>query len=141
MPAINDDGIVLGISLDLSKAFDIVNHKILQMKMHKYGIRGVALSWSESYLSEHKQYVLFSNHNSEPMHITCGVPQDWILGPLLFLLYVNDMSNVSSILFSIPFDDDSYVFVQGKNLDHIIDVMNDELCKLAEWMAIKNLVS
>ena len=139
MSAINEDEIVLGVFLDLSKAFDTVNHKILLMKMYKYGIRGVALSWFESYLSNRNQYVSFSNHNSESMLISCGVPQGSILGPLLFLLYVNDMPNVSSVLFTILFADDTNVFVQGKSLDHLIDVMNNELCKLSEWMAINKL--
>ena len=139
MSAINEDEIVLGVFLDLSKTFDTVNHKILLMKMYKYGIRGVALSWFESYLSNRNQYVSFSNYNSESMLISCGVPQGSILGPLLFLLYVNDMANVSSVLFTILFADDTNVFVQGKSLDHLIDVMNNELCKLSEWMAINKL--
>ena len=71
------------------------------------------------------------------MLITRGVPQWSILGPLLVLLFVNDMANVSSVLFTILFADDTNdVFVQGKSLDHLIDVMTDELCKLSEWMAI-----
>ena len=107
------------------------------MKIYKYGIRGVALSWFESYLSNRNQYVSFSNHNSESMLITRGVPQWSILSPLLVLLFVNDMANVSSVLFTILFADDTNdVFVQGKSLDHLIDVMTDELCKLSEWMAI-----
>ena len=83
---------------DLSKAFDTVNHKILSMKMYKCGIRGVALSWFERYLSNRNQYVSFSNHSSESMFISCGVPQGSMLGPLLFLLYANDTANVSYIL-------------------------------------------
>ena len=108
-----------------------VNHKILLMKMYKYGIRGVVLSWFERYLSDRKQYVSIYNHKSEPRHITRGVPHDSILGSLLFLLYVNGMSNVPSVLLTILFAGDTNLFVSGKNLDHLIDVMNDELCKVA----------
>ena len=111
MSAINEDEIVIGVFLDLSKTFDIVNHKILLMKMYEYGITGIALRWFESYLSNRKPYVSFSNHNSESMLITCGVPQGSLLGPLLFLLYVNDMANVSSVLFTILCADDTNVFV------------------------------
>ena len=139
MSAISEDEIVLGVFVDLSKAFDTVIHKILLMKMYKYSIRSIALSWFESYLSNRNQYVSFSNHNSKSMLISCGVPLGSILGPLLFILYVNDMANFSSFLFTILFADDTNVFVQGKGLDHIIDVMNDELCKLSEWVAINKL--
>ena len=75
MSAINVDEIVLGVFLDFSQAFDTVNHQILLMKMYKYGIKGIALSWFESYLSNGNQYVSFSNHNYESMLISCGVPQ------------------------------------------------------------------
>ena len=84
--AINENEILSGVLLDLTKAFDAVNHKILLMKMYKYGIRGVALSWLENYLSNRNRYVSFSYHNPESMLLTCGVPQGSIWGPFLFLL-------------------------------------------------------
>ena len=74
------------------------------------------------------------------MHITRGVPQESILDPILFLLYVNDVGNISSVVFIILFADDTNVFVLAKNLDHFIHVMNDEICKSAEWMSIRKLL-
>ena len=97
--------------LDLSKAFDTVNHDILLKKLHKYGIRGVVYDWFVSYLSERSQYVSFLNHNSLQLKISCGVPKGSILAPLLFSIYVNDLANVSSVFFTLLFADDTNVFI------------------------------
>ena len=134
--ALNNDEIVLGVYLDLSKAFDIVNHEILIIKLYKYGIRGIVLEWLKSYLSGRSQYVSYCNHDSSSMSVKCGVPQRSILGPLLFLLYVNDIYNVSSVLFTLLFADDTNVFVHGKNIVNLVRTMNEELCKLSDWMDV-----
>ena len=139
MSAFDEGDIVLGVFLDLSKAFDTVNHEILLMKLHKYGIRGLAYKWFSTYLSNRQQYVSFNGNDSQPQVIKCGVPQGSILGPLLFLLYVNDIANASSVLFMILFADDTNVFVQGKNINKMFNTMNGELQKLAEWMCINKL--
>jgi retron-type reverse transcriptase len=95
--AFNNSELIVGIFLDFKKAFDTIDHNILQQKLSKYGIRGVSLSWISSYLSNRKQCVTFNNFkNSKYLPITCGVPQGSILGPILFLLYVNDLPSVSS---------------------------------------------
>ena len=88
----------MGVFFDLSKAFDTVNHKILISKLEHYGIRGVCLDWLIDYLRNRKQSVLYNGNISHETDVTCGVPQGSVLGPLLFLIYVNDISNSSSII-------------------------------------------
>ena len=130
---------VLGVFLDFSKAFDTVDHNILIEKLHCYGIRGVALEWIKHYLCDRKQYVVYKNIKSFQGNIKCGVPQGSILGPLLFLIYVNDMANVSDILFPILFADDTSVFVSGKNLIEMTNKINIELKKIVVWLKVNKL--
>ena len=110
--AIDSKKISLGIFIDLSKAFDTINHNILIQKLSFYGIRGLSLEWFKSYLSDRSQFVYYNNAKSTVEKITCGVPQGSILGPLLFLLYVNDISNISKILHFILFADDTFISIR-----------------------------
>ena len=108
-----------GIFLDLKKAFDTVNHKILQDKLNHYGIRGLALDFFTSYLKKRQQFVFANGIQSDKMGITCGVPQGSTLGPVLFLLYINDLP-LSSNFFCNIFADDTALLISDtdpKNLE------------------------
>ena len=137
--ALDNGNHVLGVFLDFSKAFDTVDHRILLQKLQCYGIRGLALEWISNYLSNRKQFVVYDNCISEKHIIKCGVPQGSILGPLLFLLYINDIASISDKIFLLLFADDSNAFVSGKNLDETIDTMNMELNKLVTWLNVNKL--
>jgi len=137
--AIDNGEIVVGCFLDFKKAFDTVNHSILLDKLYKYGIRGIAHDWISDYLRDREQFVHFKGINSDRKYISCGVPQGSIMGPLLFLIYINDIANVSKILLPILFADDTNVFLSGKSVDETIQKMNDELINIVEWLRSNRL--
>ena len=137
--ALEEGECVLGLFLDFSKAFDTVNHAILFEKLEFYGITGTALQWFKSYLTGRKQYVEYNNTLSDKETITCGVPQGSILGPLLFLIYINDLCEVSDKIFSILFADDSNCFLSGKDPNQLIRTMNEEMVKIVDWLKLNKL--
>ena len=137
--AIENKYLTIGIFLDLSKAFDTVNHKILLQKLEYYGIRGNALLWFTNYLSNRQQYVFHDKINSKMKYIECGVPQGSILGPLLFLIYINDLINVSKSLYTVLFADDTNMFYSDKNPDKIMETINNELAKIDIWFKVNKL--
>ena len=116
--------------IDLKKPFDGICHKTLLKKLYAYGIRGKLFNWFKGYLTNRTQYVQYGNSKSETKTITHGVPQGSILGPLLFILYVNDFSRASDLLFSILFADDTTVLIEGHEYQKLIETLNEELCKV-----------
>ena len=128
-----------GIFIDLKKAFDTVNHQILLAKLEHYGVRGVLLDWFKSYLSGRKQFVCFNGESSDCKEILCGVPQGSVLGPLLFLLYINDLPNVSEKLKLFLFADDTNIYYESDDLRDLEKVVNQELKSLSLWLKVNRL--
>ena len=126
------------LALDLKKAFDTVNHKILLKKLDHYGIRGICYKLIQSYLSNRRQIVNFQNCFSSPKLITCGVPQGSILGPLLFLIYINDLTNA---LHSEPrlYADDTCLVVSNYSVKKLQTDCKEELQNAKMWMNLNKL--
>ena len=132
--AIKNKEHVLDIFIDLSKAFDTIDHKTLLAKLRSYGVRGIAHSLIESYLSNRKQYVSVLGENSDLADVIYGVPQGSCLGPLLFLIYINDISNTSNEGEFILFADDTNIFVRGQTALLAFKTANEFLRKVNDYM-------
>ena len=107
---LDDKNYWLGLLIDLSKAFDTINHKLLFTKLNYNGITEIALQWFADYLTNRLQYVSINNKNSNMLPVECWVPQGSILEPLLFLIFINDIANSSKLLDFITFADDTNIF-------------------------------
>jgi hypothetical protein len=141
---INQKMHVGGIFCDLAKAFDCVNHEMLLVKLYYYGIQVTAASWFRSYLTNRKQKTelkCFEKFSSKWGTVKHGVPQQSILGPLLFLMYMNDLPPTINILSEpILFADDNSVIISSKNFDDFSTISNTVLSHMSKWFTTNKLV-
>ena len=123
-----------GVFIDLQKAFDTVDHNILLSKLHHYGVRGLPHKWFRSYLSNRQQYVSISGYSSGKLYVEYGVPQGSVLGPLLFLIYINDLPNTIKNSETNLFADDTCLLSSDSNLEYLETKVNTDLVKLSSWL-------
>ena len=129
----------ISVMLDLAKAFDTIDHGILISKLEIYGIRLEALSWIRSFLNSRKHCVSIGGVNSDYCSLDFGVPQRSILAPILFLLYINDLPRVSSILKLGLFADDTVISYSFRNIGNAMGIFNDELNMIYRWLSFNKL--
>ena len=132
--ALDKSNFACGIFIDLQKAFDTVDHQILLKKLENYGIRGLANNWFKSYLTNRQQYVSINGFNSSSKIMHYGVPQGSVLGPLLFLIYINDLHKSIKFCTTHHFADDTNLLYVGKSLKKIQKYVNFDLKFLCNWL-------
>ena len=132
--SLDQNKIACGIFIDLQKAFDTVDHNILLDKLAYYGIRGVANDWFRSYLSNRQQYLSINGHDSNKVVMKYGIPQGSVLGPLLFLIYINDLHKSIKYCSVRHFADDTNLLISDNSPKKIQDHVNSDLKHLCRWL-------
>ena len=127
------------IFLDFAKAFDTVNHKILPNKLEHFGIRSTPLNWFESYLSHRQQYVKISQQISDCKTVKCSVPQGSVLGPLLFLIYIDDIAFTNKKISFHLVADDMCLFYSSKDYNQLETDVNTALENIGNWLMANKL--
>ena len=132
----------LAIFVDFKKAFDTVNHKILSNKLRSYNFGDSSIKWIDSYLKQRKQSTLLNNYKSNFKNVTCGVPQGSILGPLLFLVYVNDRSTITKHSKVLLYADDTVLYRQIDRANKTADTikLQSDLNHLSNWCRVNKLI-
>ena len=136
---LNSGKFCCGVFIDLQKAFDTVDHKILLRKLSLYGVRGIANNWFRSYLSDRIQYVSYLDSTSNKRNISTGVPQGSVLGPLLFLIYINDLSNAVNYSKTSLFADDTCIIYADHSLRNIETYINLDLETSYVWLCANKI--
>ena len=124
---------------DNIKAFDTIDHAILLKKLYHYDIRGIALEWLINYLTDRSQFVSYKDTNSEYHGVTCGVPQGSVLGPLLFIIYTNDLPNALIYSHCILFADDTTLYHTANDLKTLRDNVEHDMTSLSDWFRTNKL--
>ena len=124
----------VGVFIDLQKAFDTVNHDILLTKLNYYGIRGTPLKWFQTYLNNRSQFVSINGIQSKTSKLSTGVPQGSILGPLLFLIYINDFNECIKHATTYHFADDTNLLEVNSSLKKMNKNINQDLASLVKWL-------
>ena len=137
--AIDANRFAVGIFIDLQKAFDTVDHHILLCKLNHYGIRGIANLWFKSYLTNRKQFVSIEGVNSNLATIEFGVPQGSVLGPLLFLIYINDLHKAIKFSTTRHFADDTNLLIKNNSLKQLKKHLNHDLRELVKWLKVNKI--
>ena len=136
-----DKGLVTGsVLIDLAKAFDTADHDILLSKLEYYGVCDESLPWFKNYFTGRKQFVHIDSQSSEELAITSGVPQGSILGPVLFIVYINDLPCCVRHCSVNMYADDTVLYLAGPTVDNLIYYINEDLQCLSEWLENNNLV-
>jgi len=134
----NENKYTIGVFFDLKKAFDVCSHDILLMKLSKMGITGTALNWFKSYLSDRTEVVEVNGNTSRTRKLKISVLQGSVLGPILFLCFINDLYRVTELL-TLMFADDTFSLQSGDDLDELSTIINNEINKMAIWFRSNRL--
>ena len=133
LTSMNNHNLLLGIFLDFSKAFDTINHSILLYKLRTMHFSEPSIKWIANYLTLRKQTTVIDNFKSNLLDISCGVPQGSILGPTLFLVYINDLPLVTKLFKPVLYADDTNLFYESTDLNRDIVKINEELKQVENW--------
>ena len=137
--AFSQEEYTLWIFIDLFKAFDTVNHNILLGKLKAYGIQSENLKWCRSYLSNRKQFISYDDSKTEMKIVICDLSQGSILGPLFFLIFVNDLNNSTKVLDCVLFADDTNLYCSDSKIRALFETANQELSQINNWFFAINL--
>ena len=136
-----DEGNLTGaVFLDLSKAFDMIDHSLLQIKLTALGVRGRALAWFNNYLSGRTQSVNVNGTYSDTVDLSLGVPQGSVLGPLLFIVFINDLPSVVYFCKIVLYADDTALFFADRNIQTIQTALQEDLNAMGEWFSLNRLL-
>jgi hypothetical protein len=134
-----DNEIIVAVFLDFKRAFGTIDRVLLLRKMEQYGIKGAELIWIRSYMSNRTQETKFNVKISDTINVQLGLPQGSVLGPLLFILYINDIKNVLRYSKLNLFADDTLLYIAADTLDKAVNRMNDDLASLSQWLTLNKL--